>query len=119
MESKKYGIFGYLLKEFAIDEIETCMNSVLNNEPYFSKALKEHIGFTEESNTILDELSIAERRILKLIAQHKTNKEIGHLLFISPRTVEKHRSKIILKLDLSRETGALSTWVQKNKHLFI
>jgi DNA-binding NarL/FixJ family response regulator len=119
LESKKYGIFGYLLKEFAIDEIETCMNSVLNNEPYFSKALKEHIGFTEESNTILDELSIAERRILKLIAQHKTNKEIGHLLFISPRTVEKHRSKIILKLDLSRETGALSTWVQKNKHLFI
>lgn len=119
LESKKYGIFGYLLKEFAIDEIETCINAVLNNTPYFSKALKDYIGFTEESNTILNELSISEKRILKLIAQHKTNKEIGHLLFISPRTVEKHRSKIILKLDLSRETGALCTWVQKNKHLFI
>lgn len=116
--AKKIGVFGYILKEFAIDEIDTCIESVSNNIPYFSKELKKHIGFTEESNTILTDLSSSEKRILKLISQHKTNKEIGHLLFISPRTVEKHRSKIILKLDLSRKTGALLTWVLKNKHLF-
>ena len=116
--AKKIGVFGYILKEFAIDEIDTCIESVSNNIPYFSKELKKHIGFTEESNTILTNLSSSEKRILKLISQHKTNKEIGHLLFISPRTVEKHRSKIILKLDLSRKTGALLTWVLKNKHLF-
>lgn len=116
--AKKIGVFGYILKEFALDEIETCIESVSNNTPYFSKEIKKHIGFTEESNKILKDLTLSERRILKLIAQHKTNKEIGHLLFISPRTVEKHRSKIILKLDLSHDTGSLSTWVQKNKHLF-
>ncbi len=116
--AKEIGVFGYILKEFAIDEIESCLESVSNNIPYFSKELKKHIGFTEENNDILKKLSLSEKRILKLISQHKTNKEIGHLLFISPRTVEKHRSKVILKLDLSRETGSLLTWVLKNRHLF-
>ena len=116
--AKEIGVFGYILKEFAIDEIESCLESVSNNIPYFSKELKKHIGFTEENNDILKKLSLSEKRILKLISQHKTNKEIGRLLFISPRTVEKHRSKVILKLDLSRETGSLLTWVLKNRHLF-
>ncbi|QNM84487.1 response regulator transcription factor [Polaribacter pectinis] len=116
--AKKIGVFGYILKEFALDEIEVCIESVTNDIPYFSKELKKHIGFTEESDTVLKDLSLSEKRILKLISQHKTNKEIGHLLFISPRTVEKHRSRIILKLDLSHETGSLLTWVLKNKHLF-
>jgi DNA-binding NarL/FixJ family response regulator len=118
LASKKNGVFGYLLKELALDEIENCIISVSNKTPYFSEALQSFIGFTEESASILGILSISEKRILKLIAQHKTNKEIGRLLFISPRTVEKHRSKIILKLDLPQETRALYTWVQKNKHLF-
>jgi DNA-binding NarL/FixJ family response regulator len=116
--AKKIGVFGYILKEFALDEIEVCIESVFNNVPYFSKELQKYIVFTEESNNVLKNISLSEKRILKLISQHKTNKEIGHLLFISPRTVEKHRSKIILKLDLSHETGALLTWVLKNKHLF-
>jgi len=116
--AKKIGVFGYLLKEFAIEEIGNCIESVSNNIPYFSKELKNHIGFTEESGTILKKLTMSEKRILKLISQHKKNKEIGNILFISPRTIEKHRSKIILKLDLSRDTGSLLTWVLKNKHLF-
>lgn len=116
--AKKNGVFGYLLKEFALEEIENCILSVSNNKTYFSEAIQKLIGFTEENKSILDMFSISEKRILKLISQHKTNKEIGDLLFISHRTVEKYRSKIILKLDLPQETRALSTWVQKNKHLF-
>lgn len=118
LRAKKLNIFGYLLKEFALDEIETCINSVKNNTPYFSQQIKNHLGFTNETNDILKNLTITERRILKLIAKHKTNKEIGHLLFISPRTVEKHRGNAIVKLNLEHKTGALLTWVQKNKHLF-
>lgn len=118
IKAKKLNIYGYLLKEFAIDEIETCITSVANGIPYFSKKIKDLIGFTNESNEILEALTLTERRILKLIAQHKTNKEIGRLLFISPRTVEKHRSKVIVKLNLDGKTGSLVTWVQKNKHLF-
>lgn len=39
-------------------------------------------------------------------------------MFLWNKTDDKYRGIIILKLDLSRETGALLTWVQKNKHLF-
>ncbi|MEO9569676.1 MAG: response regulator transcription factor [Polaribacter sp.] len=118
LKSKKLNIYGYLLKEFALEEIETCINSVKKGVPYFSKQVKNYMGFTNEDNTVLKELTLTERRILKLISQHKTNKEIGHLLFISPRTVEKHRSKTIMKLNLDQQTGSLVRWVQKNKHLF-
>lgn len=118
LKAKKLGIFGYLLKEFALEEIERCLDSVSIDKPYFSKEIKTHLGFTTESENILKSLTTTEKRILKLIAQHKTNKEIGHLLFISPRTVEKHRSKAILKLDIEPKTGALLIWVQKNRHLF-
>ncbi len=118
LEAKKYNIFGYLLKELAIDEIEECILSVSNNTPYFSQQIKDFLGFTNESKDILSALSSKEKRILKLISQYKSNVEIGKILFISPRTVEKYRSNIILKLNLERTTGILSLWVQKNKHLF-
>ncbi|CAM1357327.1 MULTISPECIES: response regulator transcription factor [Tenacibaculum] len=118
LQAKKYNIYGYILKEFALEEIELCINSVLNNTPFFSQKIKDLLNFTEDDNSVLKDFTLAERRILKLISQHKTNKEIGHLLFLSPRTIEKYRSKIILKLDLSPKTGALLNWTQKNKHLF-
>ena len=118
LQTKKLGIFGYLLKEFALEEIEKCLDSVVAHQPYFSEKIKDMLGYTQESKNILNELTMTERRIIKLIAQHKSNKEIGHLLFISPRTVEKHRSNIINKLNIERKTGTLSVWVQKNKHIF-
>lgn len=118
LQAKKLNIYGYLLKEFAVEEIGKCIQSVSDNQPYFSEKIKDMLGYTQESKDILKELTITEKRIAKLIAQHKSNKEIGHLLFISPRTVEKHRSNIINKLNIERKTGALSIWVQKNKHLF-
>ncbi|WP_237588656.1 response regulator [Polaribacter sargassicola] len=74
LKSKKLNIYGYLLKEFALQEIEICIDSVKNGSPYFSKQVKNHIGFTEENDNILKELTLTERRILKLIAKHKTKK---------------------------------------------
>jgi DNA-binding NarL/FixJ family response regulator len=118
LQAKKLNIFGYLLKEFALEEIEKCLESVAENQHYFSEKIKDMLGYTQESKSVLNELTMTEKRIIKLIAQHKSNKDIGHLLFISSRTVEKHRSNIIHKLNIERKTGALSIWVQKNKHLF-
>lgn len=118
LDAKKYNVYGYLLKELAIGEIEKCIESVTNNMSYFSEQLKQFMGFTSESEDILKDLTPKERRILKLISQYKSNVEIGKILFISPRTVEKYRSNIILKLNLERTTGILSLWAQKNRHLF-
>ena len=118
LSAKKLNIFGYLLKEFAIDEIETCITSVSKGVPYFSEKIKSLIGFTAETNTVLNVLTSTEKRILKLISSHKNNKEIAHILFISPRTVEKHRSNIIKKLNIDQKRNSLAIWVLKNNHLF-
>lgn len=118
LQAKKCNIYGYILKEFALEEIDLCIKSVLNNTPFFSQKIKNALNFTEDNENVLKEFTLAERRILKLVSEHKTNKEIGRLLFLSPRTIEKYRSKIILKLDLLPKTGALLLWTQKNKHLF-
>jgi len=55
-------------------------------------------------------LTFAERKVLALIAEHKTSKQIGDLLFISEKTVEGHRSNIINKLNLPKEKNSLLVW---------
>lgn len=119
LDAKKYNIYGYLLKEFAIQEIKDCVMSVKYGERYFSAELKNYLGFTEEDKSVLKDLSTKELRVLKLIAELRTNREIAEMLFISVRTVEKHRGKIILKLGLPHVTNSLLVWTQKNKHLLV
>ena len=62
----------------------------------------------------LTTLTPSEKKILKLIAQDKTNKEIASQLFISYRTVEKHRSNIITKLNIEPKTNSLLIWAKEN-----
>ena len=62
----------------------------------------------------LDSLTKAERRIVKLVAEKKTSREIGAELFISPRTVEAHRANICTKLDL-RGSHSLLQFALENR----
>lgn len=114
-EAQDLNIFGYILKEFALEEIENCINTVANNEAYFSPKIKELLGMGSTKNPILAQLTPSEKKILKLIANDKTNKEIAALLFISYRTVEKHRSNIITKLNLEPKTNSLLIWAKENQ----
>ncbi|TYA52442.1 response regulator [Formosa maritima] len=116
-EAKNLGVYGYVLKEFALAEIEHCIDSVIKAMPYFSPELLSYLE-VEETPKKLELLTPTELDILKLIAQNKTAKEIGELMFISNRTVEKHKSHIIKKLDLAPIQNSLLIWVKENqKHL--
>lgn len=114
-EAKELHIYGYLLKDFAIEEIENCIASVLQKRPYFSNKIKELLQLNTPKNNDLQSLTPSERKILKYIAKDKTNKEIADVLFISPRTVEKHRSNIIQKLNLEPKTNSLLIWAKENQ----
>lgn len=113
-KANELNIFGYILKEFAIEEIETCIKSVTEGISYFSPRIKELLGVNPFNETYLANLTPSEKKILKLIAKDKTNKEIAALLFISPRTVEKHRSNIIIKLNIEHKTNSLLIWAKDN-----
>ncbi|MCH2490325.1 MAG: response regulator transcription factor [Flavobacteriales bacterium] len=111
-QAQDLNIFGYILKEFALEEIENCINTVSKGVPYFSPKIKENLGVQFLDDNSLNSLTPSEKKILKLIAKDKTNKEIASLLFISYRTVEKHRSNIITKLNLEPKTNSLLIWAK-------
>lgn len=113
-KAKELNIFGYILKEFALEEIENCIKTVKDGKPFFSAKIKELIGVAIVEDNNLSSLTPSEKKILKLIAKDKTNKDIASQLFISYRTVEKHRSNIITKLNLEPKTNSLLIWAKEN-----
>ena len=118
-KAQDLNIFGYILKEFALEEIENCINTVSKGEHYYSPKILELLAEEFPNDGILNLLTPSEKKILKLIAKDKTNKEIATLLFISYRTVEKHRSNIITKLKLEPKTNSLLIWAKKHHHKFL
>lgn len=115
-QAKDLNIFGYILKDFALEEIENCIKTVIEGSPYFSPKILELLSVANEKTPGLSYLTPSEKKILKLIANDKTNKEIAALLFISHRTVEKHRSNIINKLNLEQKTNSLLIWAKENQN---
>jgi DNA-binding NarL/FixJ family response regulator len=117
-EAKSYQIYGYVLKEFALVEIENCIASVMSNKPYFSPELIEHLEIDEPPEE-LELLTPTEKEVLKLIAQNHTGVQIGDVLCISARTVEKHKSNIIKKFNLSQKQNSLLIWAKENQEYFL
>ena len=115
-KAKELKIFGYILKEFALDEIENCLKTVAEGNPFFSPKIIDLLSIKESPKGQLEVLTPSEKKILRLIAKDKTNKEIASLLFISHRTVEKHRSNIINKLNLEPKTNSLLIWAKEHQN---
>lgn len=118
LEAKALNVYGYILKEFALVEIENCINAVQEDNIYFSPAIEK---FMQEKKEAIDYsfLTPSEKKILKLIAQNKTAKRIGDELFISNRTVEKHKSHIIKKLNIEPTQNSLLIWAKENQDTFM
>jgi DNA-binding NarL/FixJ family response regulator len=102
------GVKGFVLKENAVDEILKAIAAVAAGEHYLSSSISSYLVRRRSRSEALavqkpglDDLTKAERRILKLIAEKKTSREIATELFISPRTVEAHRANICNKLALT------------------
>ncbi len=101
------GIKGYVLKDSAITDIVQAIKSVAAGHAYLSSSLSDHLLDRRQkreafgkSTPGLSALSSMERRVLGLIAEDLSSKEIGAQLSLSPRTVETHRANICRKLDL-------------------
>ena len=114
-EAKRLGVSGYIFKQFALTEIEACLKQVLNNETYFSPELKKYFQIENTQGEILEILTPSEIKILRFIARNYTTPEIAETLYISNKTVEKHRSNIIKKLGLTGKTNSLLLWAKQNE----
>ncbi|MBS1793298.1 MAG: response regulator transcription factor [Acidobacteria bacterium] len=116
------GAKGYVLKDSAVADIVNSIKSVAAGRPYISSSLSgllfDRLNQSGKSErTGLDLLSPTERRILRMIADEKTSREIADELFISHRTVETHRANIARKLELHGSLALVKYAVLNRKEL--
>jgi DNA-binding NarL/FixJ family response regulator len=114
---------GYLLKDSAMQEIVAAVQTVFAGQVYMSSAIALQLlkdGDSQNSpseDPLTRDLTLSERRILKLIAEGLSSKEIGEELSIHYRTVENHRTNICRKLKIEGANALLRFAVQHKEAL--
>jgi len=115
------GASGYVLKSDAERDLITAVDALLHNKMFFTAAASslvlEHlrVGYSRKDLTAEKErLSVREREVVQLLAEGKSNKEIGASLHISKRTVDHHRARIMDKLHV-QSVGELVLYAVRNK----
>jgi DNA-binding NarL/FixJ family response regulator len=107
-QAMEAGAEGYLLKESAGVEVVDAVREVMDGRRYLSRRIsdqivQESLQPVRKSNawkSPIEKLSNREREILQLVAEGKTSAEVADILFISPKTVETYRSRLMVKLGL-------------------
>jgi len=118
LEAKENNISGYVIKDDAMTELIRCIRVVLKGDRYFSLKLKAiDINDFSDMRTLLKSLTRSEMKILKLIDQGLSSRDISERLDVATRTVEKHRSNIIFKLGIQGQSNALNQWLLEHKSL--
>ena len=113
--ASRLNVSAYILKEDSISLLDHCLRAVIQGETYFSTA----IGPGQSSNpqaAAIQDLTPSEKKILRMISEGKTSKFIAEEYGVSVRTIEKHRSNIIQKLDLEGSPTSLYAWTQKHRN---
>jgi two-component system response regulator NreC len=106
-EMFRAGASGYLLKDCEFDELVQTIRLIAEGQTYISPAISRivvenytHDGTPEEKESAFSVLTQREREVLQLMAEGHSTKQIAMQLFISPKTVEAHRLRIMNKLDI-------------------
>lgn len=107
LETFKAGVNGYCIKDASREELLMAIETVLAGKTYISPGIADEVmeGYLTGRKKLKEKsdwetITQREREVLKLLAEGYMNKEIGDLLSISTKTVEKHRANIMSKLDL-------------------
>jgi DNA-binding NarL/FixJ family response regulator len=97
------GAMGYVTKSSNKNEMYEAIRAVMRGEKFICAEIQRNITnqvLMDDDENKLSRLTEREIEIIKLIKNGSTNKEIAEKLFLSPRTVETHRARILKKLDL-------------------
>lgn len=118
------GAKGYLLKDSTVDEINLCVNSILDGKYFISNKLTDYLIrnsknkiHANEINLQLNKLTQTEKHILKLLSEKKTSTQIAEELFISYRTVQKHRQNISSKFGFQGYNKLLLFAIENKKQI--
>ena len=113
----KNGASGYLLKDSGKDLLEKAIRTVFAGGKYFCDRLSARLVSQElkleNNSTLFPKLSSRELEVLQLIGKEHSTQEIADMLYISPHTVESHRSNLMLKAGV-KNTAGLIRWAVEN-----
>jgi len=122
-EALDLGVMGYVSKESAVNDVVAAIETVVRGKHFISPSLMDMMVArrAQPSHRLktrpLDTLSPMERRILSLIAESRTSKDIAEAFFISPRTVENHRAHISAKLGIHGSYSLLKFAIENKANL--
>ena len=94
------GVDGYIVKEDADTELVNAILAIRDGQKFYSPRVSDELVSMAQHPMGKDPLSKREKEVAKLLAEGKTSKEIGDLLYISKHTVRRHRDSIMRKLNL-------------------
>ncbi len=118
LEALRSGARAYILKESPPEELVRAIREVSSGRRYLSSPLTERAieAYTQRTEVKpmdpYEQLTTREREILQLTAQGRTNAEIAARLYISPRTVETHRTNLMRKLELHNHAQLIQFAIQ-------
>ena len=119
-ESLRAGADGYILKDATHDELRIAVRSVLSGKTYLSPDISSKVingylgtGSADVGGSQWDTLTHREREVLKLVAEGHPNKYIADYYCLSVKTVEKHRSNLMKKLDLHNSSMLTAYAIEK------
>jgi len=101
------GASGYLLKDAAFEELGNALRTVTNDQTYLSPKIADLVvkdyllNLSTKDSSTSPVLTNREREVVQLFAEGKTTKQISSLLYVSVKTVETHRKKIMDKLGIN------------------
>ena len=114
------GADGYVLKDATRSELMMAIETVLDGKSYLSPGISDGIikGYLEgkrdaRPSSSWETLTRRERQVLKLIAEGYKNREIADYLYVSVKTIEKHRANLMQKLDLHNASALTSLAIEK------
>ncbi len=123
-EAIDIGVKGYVLKESAVGDIVNSIKTVDTGKYYLSPTISDYlVSRSDRARSLikkkpqLENLTVTERKVLRMISENKTSKEIGELLKISYRTVENHRSNICNKLEIHGSHALLKFAIENKRSL--
>ena len=120
LASLRAGADGYILKEATPSELRLAVRTVVGGKTYLSPDVSSTMasenrrsGGALPTNGVWDTLTKREREVLKLVAEGKSNKAIAEFLFLSAKTVEKHRATLMSKLGMRNAATLTAYAIQK------
>jgi two-component system response regulator NreC len=115
------GASGYIIKNSQKGEIIDAIKTVMNGQPYYCQSSSQRLvnliknsHYNPYTNKSINSFTEKEMSIVKLICEEKSSKEIGEILFMSGRTVEGIRAKILEKMSVKTAAGVAIYAIKNN-----